>query len=357
MTNNILKIQTLKTENNTIPLAPFENLLNRQLIIPEYQREYAWEKEHIVDLFKSIKDHYYILMNLIGESIDKYKEYCDYEARHEEKKKFTFLGSIVFCVPQEGSADNYFIIDGQQRITTLLTILKFIKLKIQGIKERLEDEKNNLKQNGKKLEDYIKHNESLKTKIDTINKIIKGVKITRERGPSGSEETDILNYINGTDISTDKKERIETNIEESLEEAFDDNKFLGTTTILESKFFISLIDYILQYILVCWIRIEGKDSDNFSIDLFNIMNSTGEPLTGFEIFKSKMLQKSNLEGKEIDKIREEISKEFKSDRKKILKHTGKLMLFLAIYRNDYEKKDNISDREWKKQKKIYRFNI
>ena len=130
MTNNTLKIQTLKTENNTIPLAPFENLLNRQLTIPEYQREYAWGKEHIVDLFKSIKEHYYVLMNLIGKNIDEYKEYCEYEARQDEKKKFTFLGSIVFCVPQKNSADNYIIIDGQQRITTLLTILKFIKLKI-----------------------------------------------------------------------------------------------------------------------------------------------------------------------------------------------------------------------------------
>ena len=351
MTNNILKIQTLKTENNTIPLAPFENLLNRQLTIPEYQREYAWEKEHIVDLFKSIKEHYYVLMDLIGKNIDEYKEYCEHEARQDEKKKFTFLGSIVFCVPKKNSADNYIIIDGQQRITTLLTILKFIQLKIQSIKERLEDEKNKLKQNGKRLEDYIKHNESLKTKIENINKIIKSVKITREHNLLGSEETDILNYINGNDISADKKERIETNIEESLEEAFDDNKFLGTTTILESKFFISLIDYILQYILVCWIRIEGKDSDTFSIDLFNIMNSTGEPLTGFEIFKSKMLQKNNSEGKKVDAIREEISKEFKSERKKILKHTGKLILFLAIYRNDYKERNNISDREWKKQKK------
>ena len=80
-------------------------------------------------------------MNLIGKSIDEYKEYCNDEAKQEEKKQFTFLGSIVFCVPQESSADNYLIIDGQQRITTLLTILKFIKLKIQSIKERLEIEK------------------------------------------------------------------------------------------------------------------------------------------------------------------------------------------------------------------------
>ena len=349
MSNNILKIQTLKTEGNTTPLAPFENLLNRKLIIPEYQREYAWEEEHIVDLFKSIKEHYNELLEKIEKSIVEYEESSKNEIGKDERKSFTFLGSIVFCVPSKNGADKYLIIDGQQRITTLLAILKFIELKTQEIKKNLEIEKNDYKKDLKTFEDYINHIRSLKTKIDNISKIINVVNIKRESSSSESEETDIFNYINGNDISLEKKDQIEERIEDSLEKAFDGN--FSYDGIPGAKYFISLIDYILQYILVCWIRIEGKGSDTFSIDLFNIMNSTGEPLTGFEIFKSKMLQKHKPAGKTINNLREEISKKFKSDRKKILKHTGKLMLFLGVYRNDYEKKSNLSDKELKKQKK------
>ena len=359
--SNIL-IQTLKTESDRMSLAVFESLLDRQLTIPEYQRDYAWEKEHIVDLFKSIKDSHKVLMKEIEKSIDRYNEYCKNEK--EQKKKFTFLGSIVFCVPRKNDENDdtsrYLIIDGQQRITTLLTILRFMQVKIQDIEEALKSEKN---KNKEKNQDYSGHKQKLNEEIRRINKIIKKVSIKRENGSSKPEETDVLNYINGNKISSDKEEQIKTridkSIDESLEDAFEDNNFFGNDDrILESKFYISLIDCILEYILVCWIQIQGKDSSHFSIDLFNIMNSTGEPLTGFEIFKSKMIQKNKTDGQKIEKIREEISKEFKSDRKKILKHTGKLMLFLAIYRNDQkdkqtdrEWKDNLSDREWKKQKK------
>lgn len=85
--------------------------------IPKYQRAYAWEKEHLKDFVDDIKN----------QKIDK-----DY-----------FFGTILFR--EKGivdSFDNIDIVDGQQRITTLIIFMKILldQLKKRGYEiERLKD--------------------------------------------------------------------------------------------------------------------------------------------------------------------------------------------------------------------------
>lgn len=79
------------------PLIKFFDGADKRFIIPLYQRNYDWKEENCEQLFQD-------LMKL-----------------HGSNRKSHFFGSIVSSI-QSGTEDR-FIIDGQQRITTVSLIL------------------------------------------------------------------------------------------------------------------------------------------------------------------------------------------------------------------------------------------
>jgi len=80
---------------------------NRQLTIPAYQRPYAWEEEQVDELWHDIVE------NL--------------EGNH-------FMGSVVLCSPDSSRPE---VIDGQQRLTTVILLLALIRDRYQGLKPDL----------------------------------------------------------------------------------------------------------------------------------------------------------------------------------------------------------------------------
>lgn len=81
----------------------FGLLANRKYVIPEYQRELRWEEANVKQLIKDVKS------------------------------RVQFLGNIILAERENDNSDNaqteYEIIDGQQRITTIYLILKYLKEK------------------------------------------------------------------------------------------------------------------------------------------------------------------------------------------------------------------------------------
>jgi len=96
-----VKSCTLTDLFNTSFEAIIGTSIQGQLTIPEYQRPYVWREKHINRLLNDFSEYY--------ENTDV-------------NKPFYYLGSII--LHQDG--DKLKIIDGQQRITTLLLIQKFI---------------------------------------------------------------------------------------------------------------------------------------------------------------------------------------------------------------------------------------
>ena len=99
-------------------------LLERKLFeIPDYQRAYSWKQKHINDLFEDIK----VL-----------------EAKENEKKHF--MASIVCLkkgkpeILETVEYEKFDIVDGQQRITTLIILLKAISLKCQSGEATITDQ-------------------------------------------------------------------------------------------------------------------------------------------------------------------------------------------------------------------------
>lgn len=80
---------------------------NRQLTIPPYQRSYAWESEQIDELWHDITD-------TLGRN--------------------HFMGSVVLCSPDEQRPE---VIDGQQRLTTVILLLALIRDKYHSLKPDL----------------------------------------------------------------------------------------------------------------------------------------------------------------------------------------------------------------------------
>ncbi len=93
---------TLNSENNEFPIdahfVNFDELFNKDLVIPEYQRPYRWNENNVFQL-----------LNDINTSLSDGKQYY-------------LIGSII--LHEDCSKSIFNIVDGQQRITTLLLLLK-----------------------------------------------------------------------------------------------------------------------------------------------------------------------------------------------------------------------------------------
>ena len=104
----------------------FTELLTDNLFrIPEYQRPYSWNNRQLEDLFGDIKK-----VNISGEPHFMATVVC---LKKEEKKK---VGSNELSV--------YEIVDGQQRLTSLIVLLKAIQLHFNQSQKKEKEEAYNL---------------------------------------------------------------------------------------------------------------------------------------------------------------------------------------------------------------------
>lgn len=91
-------------KGNEIQLYRFMEGSEKRFIIPVYQRNYDWKIKNCKQLFDDLL---------------KIKE---------DNRKNHFFGSMVSALPEDMSRDEYLIIDGQQRLTTISLLLLTIKL-------------------------------------------------------------------------------------------------------------------------------------------------------------------------------------------------------------------------------------
>jgi Protein of unknown function DUF262/Protein of unknown function (DUF1524) len=83
-----------------------DELLRKRHAIPAYQRDYVWQKRHVEQLWDDLFEYYYRL-----EKTDKLDEPDGY-----------FLGAMV--VIHDDSTAPIEVVDGQQRLTTLSTVVR-----------------------------------------------------------------------------------------------------------------------------------------------------------------------------------------------------------------------------------------
>ena len=96
--------KVINSETKTV-----RELLTNRYTLDYYQREYNWQKGHVEEL----------LEDLTNKFLENYKENHDYEA--VDNYSHYFLGSIVISKKKE--TNEQYIVDGQQRLTTLTLLL------------------------------------------------------------------------------------------------------------------------------------------------------------------------------------------------------------------------------------------
>lgn len=210
--------------------------------IPDYQRPYSWDKENLSDLIDDLTNSYL-----------------------ENNDEDYFCGSLVLV---DNTADNRLdIIDGQQRTTTFTIIsCVFRDLFMNELNEQAQD--------------YI--NQSIQDKYEKDKRKLKF--LTNEKYQIDFEETVLkkINFVNTRDI----------------EKQFPDNRYLQnahylkkfiTENILEYK--ININDFVIWFfenIVLTVITCPNQDS---AIQIFNVLNDRGMPLSSIDILKASLMQK------------------------------------------------------------------
>ena len=102
--------QKIEITNNWNIQKVFNELENGNMKIPRFQRGYVWERSKIVKLLNSIYEEHPIGSFFIWEASAQYADFC---------REIKELG-----LPKKPDANKFkFIIDGQQRITSLYVAL------------------------------------------------------------------------------------------------------------------------------------------------------------------------------------------------------------------------------------------
>lgn len=120
----------------------FNNRYVEQIIIPEVQRDYVWGNKEVEGLLNSIKDDFVefkkgIELNQISQEDEEIKKAFE---QYYKKQKYSCNIGFIYAYNDPEYSGKYFLIDGQQRLTTIYLLLlvlaseksefreKFIKL-------------------------------------------------------------------------------------------------------------------------------------------------------------------------------------------------------------------------------------
>jgi hypothetical protein len=221
--------------------------------IPAYQRSYVWGKDEISELIDDV----------------------NYASEHNPDGQY-FLGSMVLRkVARSGdglSFEEYELLDGQQRLTTLYLILA-------SIRDRVTNE-----QLKKACEEMLYQQENPWKNIPGRNRIIYQIRdnvgdfIERFIKPeNGTVSSDLAAFEKSKNLSlANMAQGLRT-----IRDCFDDNERFPDTGALDR-----FIKYLLNNALFIYVATENLDD---AFRLFTILNDRGIPLSNSDILKARNL--------------------------------------------------------------------
>lgn len=204
-------------------------------IIPDFQRPYSWEEEQCEKLWE---------------------DFVDFYEQKQSKEDRYFLGNIVIHEDQ----GTYAVIDGQQRLTTLLLLIKAFHNKAATVKA---------------LEVCLKIKDPLTEELTNKPRVLSHV--------MADDKMDIANIINGDfgQVDSSSKFRINFNcFDKKLEEWQLQNP--GSEKFMD--LILTLLDQIVLLPIHC-----GSEDD--ALIIFETLNNRGMALTDADIFKAKLYQR------------------------------------------------------------------
>lgn len=220
--------------------------------IPQYQRPYKWENEQVDKLWDDI-----------------------YEA-YENKGENYFLGSVITAKPRDNEKSAYIdVVDGQQRLTTLMILFCVIRDLYPDINEKNVDE-----------DPFAVDINTIEASISLFGKSARLKLYTHIQHQSDFEQL----ILKGDTLSLKRPYKYQVRSDEEPK-----YKFINTAVIFREKLgalgqdeSARLIDYLFNQVKI--IRIDCKNRE-FAIKLFQVLNDRGMDLTAADLIKSFLLEK------------------------------------------------------------------
>lgn len=214
--------------------------------IPVYQREYSWDRDQV--------------SRFVG---DIFKGFWGTEDEKAIKKEPMFIGTMQLSYKKYINEKEYEqdVIDGQQRLSTILCILKYLQLRypnVEDIKEIRLDWLETRVNNGKE-DIYLSQMLSLNS-LEKIQEI---------------EEFPLNMYLKNIQI-----------IREVFEEQITDDE--GNELLLFNNHTNDFIEYILNSIY--FVVVETLAGLSKTIQIFNTINTAGLDLSGNDLFKVRLYE-------------------------------------------------------------------
>lgn len=217
--------------SNNISIKPISDLLTFNFFIPSYQRGYRWTEQQVTELLNDIN------------------EFSPKEIDNSNEKTWYCLQPIVVKKKEDNEWD---VIDGQQRLTTIYLILYYLNQRYteEGRTKLFELE--------------------FETRVGSANYL------KNELGKKEEDDTNIDYFHISVAYKTIKNWFRENKVEKSFEPKFHDST------------------------KVIWYETSAKDD---SIDIFTRINSGKIPLTNAELIKALFLNSSNFAKADNEKLR------------------------------------------------------
>ncbi|MFB6348791.1 DUF262 domain-containing protein [Moraxella sp. ZJ142] len=227
----------------------FGSMDNKRFIIPDYQRPYKWEIENCETLWNDLEFFF--------------------QNEGNKKESTYFLGTIVSHGNEKGNKE---IIDGQQRITSLMLLLRAFYKKLENMPQ--DDEVNGLKkQIGKCLWDIDELSENV-TDFSTIHILSEVVT---------EENNEIFHHILQTGNADNKsKDAYSTNYLFFKDKC---DEYAKNAPLNWKKFCICILKKCIILPIEC-------DTQDTALTIFSTLNDRGLPLSDSDIFKAQLYRKS-----------------------------------------------------------------
>lgn len=226
-------------------------------LIPDYQRPYAWGEDECSTLWEDL--FAFAFPNNASDQFDKSNDY--------------FLGPIVTFKNDDSQQE---IIDGQQRLTTIMLLLRALYDRFEGMRD-----KNSISLHNEIAACIWKSDE-----FGNLDMTEEGLKIKSEVA-SDNDKGEFLQILRDGEADPKWRSNYAKNFRyfqdriRNLSESFD-----GYSTLFASR--------IMRHVILLPIEAESQDT---ALQIFSTLNDRGLPLSDADIFKSQLYKHYSGKGR------------------------------------------------------------
>ena len=249
------ELQVSKKKISSLLSLADDSNVDKLYVIPEYQRPYRWGLNECDTLWTDIKNFF----------IDKKKS--------ADAPKEYFIGTIVTC-KDEGNKNEVNVIDGQQRMTSLLLLLRAFYSKLERMAEDYPEDRN--------IKGLMKQIEPCIWKIDKMSLEVEDrTQLKIDSRVALDDDNEDFKYILSTGDKRDSKSAYAKNYTYFYDEC---EKFAAENTMMWKELCLTILNDCIVFPIEC-------EDLNSALTIFSTLNNRGLPLSDSDIFKAELYKK------------------------------------------------------------------